>query len=213
MPTAKKTFPPGQSGLGALLGKDDLAVVPATDTSANLVPRPNAHMGPGHATRAELAQYLGVNPRSLNDLIQPLKLKPTAVGKFRWADIWLLMWGIWEVPPHAYALMKAPLLSNADVARRLDVHERSIKRDGDRPVSRHGLPPHLDLSVRIRRHHPMRIASWEAGFAPPAWLNRTAKIGGLRLVPRKAAAPSPCPKTQISDSSGPIGQFDEHTQL
>lgn len=213
MSTINKIIPPAHSGLADLVGKDDLAVVPAVDISARFVPRPNAHVGPGHATRSELARYLGIHPRSLSALIAPLKLQPTAVGKFRWVDIWWLLWGISDVPPHAYAPMKTPLLSNAEVAGHMDVHERSIRRDGDRPVSRHGLPPHLDLSARIRRHHPLRVAAWQTGVPLPAWLTSSARTGGLRLTPRRAETSLPCPERQVSDSPGSVGQFDEHTSF
>lgn len=44
--------------------------------------------------------------------------------------------------------MKRPLLTNAELGVMLGMHERSIRRDGDRQDQLHDLPNHLNLSER-----------------------------------------------------------------
>jgi len=120
-------------------------------------------------------------------LVAPLGLRPNRAGRFAWDEIWLRLWGIRGVPPASFGAMKAPLLTGADLARMLGVSERSIRRDGDRRPSRYGLPPHLDLAARIRRHHPLRIHAFERGLEPALWLTPPAPVRGrLGLIARRA---------------------------
>ena len=145
-------------------------------------------LGPGFATRRDLTTYLGIGPRNDLKCIGHRFLKPNRVGLFSWTDIWFRLWRIRNVPVHAFEPMKSPLLTNADVAALVGIHERTIHRDGELPVSRFNLPDFLDLSHRMRRHHPMRIAAWEREQPTPSWLQPVSGGSELGLTPRKVVS-------------------------
>lgn len=163
---------------------------------------------PGFAQVGDVADYLRVSRRSVTALMSEKSVSPNRAGRFAWEDIWWKLWRVRNVPAEFFGPMTRPLLTNADVAETLGVHERSIRRDGDRDESRYELPVHLDLSERIRRHHPLRIQHWSRGLAVPSWLEPIPAGQGLALVGRKSPA-SEGP-TQVSDRPTDIGQYDKH---
>lgn len=165
-------------------------------------------VGPGFAQVGELADYLTVSRRSVVALLREKSLVPNRAGRFEWSDIWWRLWRVKNVPAEAYVQMKQPLLTNADVAALLGVHGRSIRRDGDRSVSRYELPAHLDLSERIRRHHPVRIQLWAQGLPVPNWLEPVPAGQGLALKGRKF--PFSASQTQVSDNTSDNGKYDKH---
>lgn len=164
--------------------RSDLAVSPACDRVRAAAAR---LQGPGFATRRMLADHLQVGVRDVIALVAPLGLRPNRAGRFAWDEIWLRLWGIRGVPPARFDAMRMALLTSADLARMLGVSERSIRRDGNRAAPRYGLPPHLDLAARIRRHHPLRIHAFERGLEPEPWLQAPSPVRGrLGLVARRA---------------------------
>lgn len=167
-----------------------------------------ARLGPGFVQVGELADYLGTSGRSVAALMSGKSVFRNKAGRFAWEDIWWKLWRVRNVPAEAFGPMKRPLLTNADVAAILGVHERSIRRDGDRGKNRYELPTHLDLSERIRRHHPMRIECWSKGLLVPAWLDPVPAGRSLALVGRKSSVSGGM--TQVSDKPSDIEQFDKH---
>jgi len=162
----------------------------------------------GFAQVGDVADYLRVSRRNVTALMSGKSLFPNRAGRFAWEDIWWKLWRVRNVPVESFGPMTRPVLTNADVADILGVHERSIRRDGDRDESRYELPAHLNLSERIRRHHPLRIQHWSRGLAVPSWLEPIPAGQGLALVGRKSPA-SEGP-TQVSDRPTDIGQYDKH---
>lgn len=153
--------------------------------------------GPGFATRRQLADHLRVGARGVAGLAAHRGLRANRAGRFAWEQVWDRLWGIRSVPPGFFAAMKAPLLTNADVAAQLGVSARTIRRDGDRSVPRLCLPPHLDLSERLRLHHPLRVRAWADGLPLEAWLRPGPARGALGLVPRRSAEPGAEPDRNI----------------
>ena len=165
-------------------------------------------LGPGFAQVGDLADYLLVSPRRVTFLLSGKSLLPNRAGRFAWDDIWWNLWRVRNVPAEFFGPMTQPLLTNADVAEMLGVHKRSIRRDGDRNESRYELPAHLDLSERIRRHHPLRIQLWRQGLPVPNWLEPVPAGQSLALAGRKS--PVSGVEMQVSDRPADIGQYDKH---
>lgn len=165
-------------------------------------------VGPGLIKTGNLADYLLVSKRNVRDLVSNKFLLPNKAGCFAWEDIWWKLWRVRNVPAEAFGQMTRPLLTNADVAEILGVHERSIRRDGDRNESRYELPAHLDLSERIRRHHPFRIQLWHQGLPMPNWLEPVPAGQSLVLTGRKS--PVSVDKMKVSDRPSDIGKYDKH---
>lgn len=165
-------------------------------------------VSPGFAQVGDVADYLRVSRRSVAALMSGKSLFPNRAGRFAWEDIWWKLWRVRNVPAEFFGPMTRPLLTNAEVAETLGVHERSIRRDGDRDESRYELPAHLDLSERIRRHHPLRIQHWSRGLAVPSWLEPIPPGQGLALVGRKS--PVSEGSMQVSDRPTDIGKYDKH---
>jgi hypothetical protein len=165
-------------------------------------------VGPGFAQVGEFADYLQISPRRITVLMSGKSLFPNRAGRFAWEDVWWKLWRVRNVPAEAFGSMTRSLLTNADVAEILGVHERSIRRDGDRNESRYELPAHLDLSERIRRHHPLRIQLWRQGLPVPSWLEPVPAGQGLALAGRKRPVSSG--SEQVSDKASDIGQYDKH---
>lgn len=167
-----------------------------------------ARPSPGFAQPGELSDYLKVSRRSVTLMVSGKSLLPNNAGRFSWQDIWWKLWRVRNVPHEAFGLMKQPLLTNADVAEMLGVHERSIRRDGDRNESRYDLPPHIDLAERVRRHHPLRIQHWSQVTPVPNWLDPVPAGLGLALAGRKSPASNV--KMQFLDRPADIRQYDKH---
>lgn len=165
-------------------------------------------VGPGFAQVGDVADYLRVSRRSVTALMSGKSLFPNRAGRFAWVDIWWKLWRVRNVPAESFGSMTRPLLTNADVAETLGVHERSIRRDGDRNESRYELPAHLDLSERIRRHHPLRIQLWSHGLPVPNWLEPIPAGQSLALAGRKS--PVSGVEMQVSDRPTDIGKYDKH---
>lgn len=165
-------------------------------------------LGLAFAQVGDLADYLLVSPRRVTVLLSGKSLFPNRAGRFTWEDVWWKLWRVRNVPGEAFGPMTRPLLTNADVAETLGVHERSIRRDGDRNESRYELPAHLDLSERIRRHHPLRIQLWRQGLPVPNWLEPVPAGQSLALAGRKS--PVSGVEMQVSDRPADIGQYDKH---
>lgn len=166
----------------------------------------NAHLGAGFAHKGELAEYLRCGSRNVCALVDENHLKPNRAGKFDWSDVWWRLWRIRNVPAAMFENMKQPLLKNSDVAKLLGVHERSIRRDGDRQQRRYELPDHLDLSVRIRRHHPIRLELWSTDEIFPLWLRAAPSSRGLNLVSKRH--PSLERMSPTADIPAINGKFD-----
>lgn len=163
---------------------------------------------PGFAQVGDVADYLRVSRRNVTALMCGKSLSPNRAGRFAWEDIWWKLWRVRNVPVESFGPMTRPVLTNADVADILGVHERSIRRDGDRDESRYELPAHLDLSERIRRHHPLRIQLWRQGLPVPNWLEPVPAGQSLALAGRKS--PVPGFEIQVSDRPADIEQYDKH---
>lgn len=166
-------------------------------------------VSPGFAQVGDVADYLRVSRRNVTALMSGKSLSPNRAGRFAWEDIWWKLWRVRNVPVESFGPMMRPVLTNADVADILGVHERSIRRDGDRDESRYELPAHLDLSERIRRHHPLRIQLWRQGQPVPNWLEPVPAGQSLALAGRKS--PVSGVEIQVSDRPADIGQYDKHT--
>lgn len=162
----------------------------------------------GFAQVGDVADYLRVSRRNVTALMSGKSLLPNRAGRFAWEDIWWKLWRVRNVPVESFGPMTRPLLTNADVADILGVHERSIRRDGDRNESRYELPAHLDLSERIRRHHPLRIPLWHQGLPVPNWLEPVPAGQSLALTGRKS--PVSNVKMQFLDRPADIRQYDKH---
>lgn len=183
--------------------------MPSPDTlKANTAMTVATRVGPSFAQVGDVADYLRVSRRSVTALMSGKSLFPNRAGRFAWEDIWWKLWRVRNVPAEFFGPMTRPLLTNADIAESLGVHERSIRRDGDRDESRYELPAHLDLSERIRRHHPLRIQHWSQGLVVPNWLEPIPAGQGLALVGRKG--PVSEGSMQVSDRSTDIGKYDKH---
>ena len=167
-----------------------------------------SRLGAGFAKIHDVSDYLQVSRRSVTDLMSRKSLFVNRAGRFEWQDIWWKLWRVRNVPAEFFGPMTRPLLTNADVAETLGVHERSIRRDGDRDESRYELPVHLDLSERIRRHHPLRIQHWSRGLAVPSWLEPIPAGQGLALVGRKSLVSEG--SMQVSDRPADIRKYDKH---
>lgn len=165
-------------------------------------------LGPGFAQVWDIADYLQISRRSVTVMMSGKSLFPNRAGRFAWEDIWWKLWRVRNIPSEAFGPMKQPLLTNVDVARILGVHERSVRRDGDRNESRYELPAHLDLSERIRRHHPLRIQLWSRELLVPSWLEPVPAGQGLALAGRKSLVSGV--EMQVSDRAADIGKYDKH---
>lgn len=145
----------------------------------------------GFATKSHLSSYLGLSVRHVEGVLLLHGISANKAGMFIWEDVWAGLWNIQHVPSDHFEKMKAPLLSNAVVASFSGVCERSIRRDGNRKTSRYDLPQHLDLSERIRRHHPLRIHAWLHHLDLEPWLSPVARRpkGPLGMKRRKAHKP------------------------
>lgn len=161
-------------------------------------------IGPGHATRLDLARYFRLltragapSPRAVPPVLAYLTIERRG-RNVRWDRIWAATGLEPEQDPALWDELRAPLLTTSDVAARRGVSEETLRRW--RRERRRGMPTAIRTGEAQWRWRAAEVDAWCLGL-PRRPYRRAAKAGGrtARVAERPAlGALAPMPDTDLT---------------
>lgn len=137
-------------------------------------------------TLSQVGRHLNICLPWVHRVMKDWCCKELPGGRYDLVDIWIRMWGVYQVPIAFVSEMEHPLLSIEDISEMAGVKPVTIRRAGNTRSPRWNLPEHVDLGPRVRRYLPMHIEAWLRGEAPEGWMQRHhGPAGPLNLRVRK----------------------------